>query len=934
MGAAALMGCRAPGDAGPAPPAGAGAIAAPAPDALVEGQSLYARGEYDSASAAFTAAIEAARQNGDRRTEGRALAWRGLAAWRLGRYGDARRDGEAGLAVKRAIADREDLFRSWNALGLLAWNEGRLLDALTLFDSAATTPEATPLDLGKAAGNRALVQVELGEFGAARAGLEQQLAAGRAGKDARVEANALTNLAMLDIRVGSPDGALPTLASARQLYRGIGYDPGEQTALAQLATAYQAMGRLQDAFAAIDTAVQLARRLDQPQDVAANLEVQAQLYRDVGEDRHALALQDEAQKINADLGLLIEQGSSLRNQAQILRSLGQGRSAARAAGQALQVHRSAGATYEELMDVGLLAEIEAEAGDPAAAQQYLGSARGLASHLDARSARAYVALVEARIANQAAEADRALRVLTGAWTDLTGGGYDTEWQAWDLRAEAELQRGRLEPAARSAQEAVAAIERVRGGLSSESQRTGFLAKRVRVYARLVEILLRLGRTEQSFEVADAMRGRALVDHLRGPDSLLARVAGLQARLDELARQPGDTGAGAREAHEQMTRELTRVRLAVATTRGTSPSPGDAILGVSPVRPGLVSAALRQDEALIAYFLAGDRGHAFVVRQAGVYHVELPVAAEVLTARIRLARDVVGTAAAPADARVLEKLHEELIAPLGGAGRLDGARRLVIVPQGALAYLPFAALRDQARRRYLVEDYVLTVLPSAAALPAVRGQRGGATGQVGGTGFAPEPSQLPASRVELEAFRAAVPGAAVVIGDAATEARVREALGQSPIVHIAGHASMNGSSPLFSRVELARGSVGDGSDDGRLEVHELLQLSIRSRLVYLSGCETGLGQTWSTSYRAGEDYATLGQSLLYAGAGSVVATLWRIEDQAAANLASRFYHHLRSAAAPEALARAQRDLLADPRFARPHHWAGHLVIGAPPGRDRG
>jgi CHAT domain-containing protein len=261
------------------------------------------------------------------------------------------------------------------------------------------------------------------------------------------------------------------------------------------------------------------------------------------------------------------------------------------------------------------------------------------------------------------------------------------------------------------------------------------------------------------------------------------------------------------------------------------------------------------------------------------------------------------------------------------------RRLVIVPQGALAYLPFAALRDAARGRYLIEDYVLTMLPSAAALPAVRSQRS-VTSQAGGTGFAPEPAQLPASRVEVEAFLSAVPGAAIVIGNAATEGRVREALGASPIVHIAGHATMNAASPLFSRVDLAPGSAGDESDDGRLEVHELLQLGIWSRLVYLSGCETGLGQTWSTSYRVGEDYSTLGQALLYAGAGAVVATLWRIEDQAAARLASRFYYHLGSVAAPEALARAQRDLLADPRFSRPFHWAGHVVIGAPPARRQG
>ena len=178
---------------------------------------------------------------------------------------------------------------------------------------------------------------------------------------------------------------------------------------------------------------------------------------------------------------------------------------------------------------------------------------------------------------------------------------------------------------------------------------------------------------------------------------------------------------------------------------------------------------------------------------------------------------------------------------------------------------------------------------------------------------------------MAAFQGAVPGATILLGEAATEGRAREALALPGVVHIASHAEMNPVSPLYSSVELSK---GPGSDDGALEVGELLGLQIRSRLVFLSGCETGLGETWATSYRAGEDYATLGQALLYAGAGAVVATLWRIEDRSAAALAARFYVHLRTRPPAEALALAQRDLLADGRHAAPYYWAGHVLIGPP------
>jgi CHAT domain-containing protein len=888
---------------------------------LDRGKAMYGREEFDSASAAFTAAIAEARQAADTLLEGRALTERGFSAWRSDRYAEARRDGEAGLALKRRVADREELFRSWNLLGLIAWNEGRLFDAMGAFDSAAASARAMDqrLDLAKAAGNRALVQVEAGDFRAAHQGLVTMLEAGRSEGDARVEANALTNLAMLEVRTGHPEAALPLLAEARARYRDLEYDTGEQTALAQLAAAHQAMGQLSAAFATIDTAVRLASRLDQPQEVAANLEVQAQLHRDVGEERQALALLDEAQRINTSLGMVVEQGTSLRQQAEILRGLGQGTPASRSALQALQAHRSAGATFEELQDLLLLAEIASEAGDPAATDRYLASARALTSVVDARSARASLALGEAAAALRGGQAARALGILEGAWADLTAGNFETEWRAWDLRADAESRLGDLEEAAGSAQRAVAAIERVRAGLGSESQRTSFLGRRVGAYARLVEVLLRLGRVEAAFEAADAMRGRALADHLRGPDPQAARVVSLQGRIDAMARE----GSGSPEARTQLEEALAAARRGAPEPRRGDRQEG--ILGVAPTRAREVMAGLEADEAVLAYAFVAGAGHAFVVRPSGVRHVALEVEQQDLLARVRLARDVIAQPGEGRSRPVLEALHHLLVGPLDREGLLGGVQRLVIVPQGVLTYLPFAALRDSDRDRYLAETYVLSVVPSAGAVPSLRALPRPPVGR--GTGFAPAPSRLPASRAELAAFQQSVPGASVLVGEVATERRARVALKEAGIVHIASHAELNSASPLYSRVELAGAGAG-GEDDGRLEVRELLTLAVRSRLVFLSGCETGLGKTWATSYRTGEDYATLGQALLYAGAGAVVATLWRIEDQSAAALAGRFYVHLKTHGPAEALALAQRDLLASRRHASPYFWAGHVVVGLP------
>jgi CHAT domain-containing protein len=131
--------------------------------------------------------------------------------------------------------------------------------------------------------------------------------------------------------------------------------------------------------------------------------------------------------------------------------------------------------------------------------------------------------------------------------------------------------------------------------------------------------------------------------------------------------------------------------------------------------------------------------------------------------------------------------------------------------------------------------------------------------------------------------------------------------------------------MFSWLETSPGRAGNPADDGRLEVHEILGLRVRSPLVFLSGCETGLGTGSSTSFTPGEDFATLARAFLYAGARSVVATLWRVDDQAAAALATRFYRRL-DAGPTAALAIAQRELLADRRYRAPFYWAGYTSAG--------
>jgi CHAT domain-containing protein/tetratricopeptide (TPR) repeat protein len=919
----------------------------PSDSLLARGERVYLRGAYDSARVLWTEALDRGRASHDSLTQARALTWLGLTAWRLGDYRAARRLGEEALALKRRIAGQADLTKSYNALGLLAWNEGRLSDATALFGQATAAAHAAGDLKGVAAasGNLALVQTELGEFEEARRGFDSMRVAGRALSDDRIEGNALTNLGMLSVRVGDPAAAVPLLDSARARYRAADYPAGEQNALGQLGTAYAALGRPHLALAVLDSALEQSRRQGLRQDEASDLEAIAELYRDAEDFPRALEMYALAEPINRELGLSVEAGADLRSVAEIQAELGAIPAARAAARRALATHRSAESKYEELIDRLLLAELDQRDGDGAAAAEDLDSARALARRLGARRAAAEVALAEARIADRGDRPRTVLAALASARPALEGGGYGMEEEALRLQARALAALGRLDSAAAVGRRAIAALERIRGGYESRELRNSYLAGKEGAYADLAEVLRRLGRSEEAFEVADAARGRALVEGLAsaradsvlpGPagralargDELLRRIGALQEQVQEAEADADEEADSLARARVDFLRErLTGVRRAyeeLALRAGEIGSPATTLFGSGQVRAKEIVAALRPTEAIVEYQPAGDSLLIFVARRDGVRSMAVALPRGGLASRVRLARQLIASRRDPPErARpALRGLYDLLIGPARRSGALSGIHDLAIVPHGVLTYLPFAALTDSGGR-WLMQDYALVTLPSAAALAALRA-RAAPPAEARAEVLAPDPRRLPATADEARMVARSLPGASVLLGRDASERAARAALASGAVVHLAAHGELNSRNPMFSWIEAA--PAAKRGEDGRLEVHEILGLRVRSPLVFLSGCETGLGVAGSTGYAQGEDFTTLARAFLYAGARNVVATLWRVDDAGAAAFAAEYYRRLAEVGPVEALAAAQRAMAAGGAYAAPYYWAGYTVAG--------
>jgi CHAT domain-containing protein len=336
----------------------------------------------------------------------------------------------------------------------------------------------------------------------------------------------------------------------------------------------------------------------------------------------------------------------------------------------------------------------------------------------------------------------------------------------------------------------------------------------------------------------------------------------------------------------------------------------------------IQAALDDDTTLLSYWVTEEQTFAFVVTADALDVVELEVSRDELLARVRALRTFSDMSEAhPATA---VELHEMLIAPVAEHLTTD---HLAIIPHDVLHYLPFAALSDG--ERFLVDDYTLTLLPSASSLLHIQQNAvNDLTAPLILGNPATNNDELPAlTGAEAEAETIAdLFNSTPLLGEAATEARVRDGAAEAGILHIAAHGAFEQAAPLESTLYL----TPEGDDDGRLTVREIYGLDLQQAdMVVLSACETQIDDTGivhgQLSVDSGDELVGLTRAFFYAGTPSVVSTLWRVDDASSALLMERFYTHLHNGIGKaEALRQAQMDVRAE--YPNPYYWAGYVLSG--------
>lgn len=491
------------------------------------------------------------------------------------------------------------------------------------------------------------------------------------------------------------------------------------------------------------------------------------------------------------------------------------------------------------------------------------------------------------------------------------------WIVLHDRARIAILDGDVDRAIELLQRAIEIIEERRSSIAEEAGRIGFVGDKQEVYGRLVDLLVERGRVAEAFDYVERAKSRALVDLLAtrkdfaapggDGDSVRRTLAAFEA-LDQavLEKSPPDEGGSGKPRVRSLIGE--RQALAAAAPELIS------LLSVGSASLAEIGSLLARDEALVEYYHAGDDLYAFVLRGGALQATKL--SRQGMEDDIRRLRKAIGAAAGDDWLQPAADLHQRLWRPL--QQQLDGVSRISIVAHGMLHYLPFAVLRS-SDGRLLIDRHRLAFLPSASVLkllpPAQRPTEAPLLA-LGNPDLEDPSLDLRFAAEEAGAVGKLFPGARVLLRKDASETNFRRAGAAFRRLHIASHGSFSAESPLSSGLHLAK----DGENDGLLTVGELYSLRLNADLVTLSACETGLG-----TINSGDDVVGLGRGFLYAGARSVVASLWSVEDRATSHLMQGFYRALASRDKAEALRQAQ--LATRRSFPHPFFWAAFQLTGA-------
>jgi len=800
----------------------------------------------------------------------------------------------------------------------------------------------------------ASIHSQQGEMRKALSFYQQALPLCITGGEQNCEARVYSQMASVYDSLGETQAALDYYAKAAAIYRERAQTTGLTRMLNSAGASYSRLGDRNRALELHTEALTLSRKAQSKLDEATALSNLAELYGTDSETQKARDLYRQALTISREIRNRLGEATNLNRLGLLAHSGGDSHEAIKLFEQALAINTELGARYDGALTLNNLGMVHDGSGNTKLALDYFNQAL----------------VVVREIENKSGEAMMLYRT-----------------------ASAQKRLGQTEEARRNITAALEIVETIRGKIISTDLRSSYFSTVQQYYELYIELLMLQHRTHPdehfnftALQVSEQARARSLLDLLQeakadvrhGVDpNLLARERELlelingKAAQQSLAFSDPKNAERAKGLGEEIARLSDEYETLQASIRRNNPRYAD-LVHARPFSLTEVQRSLGPETLLLEYKLGNERSYLWLVSEGKLESFELPPRAEIeslarelyglLTERNRLAP---GETAAQKQSRILtaekkrqaiaERLSQMLLGP---AGRTFGGKRLVIVADGALQYVPFgvlivaseivslpsfavlaqlrrqnAALRSASKAIAVFADPVFeSDDPRLRRSPQTKRQTQ-STDSVAHSlpdfDFGQQGNSLPrlfASREEAKAILALAPRGSSygALDFDANRDRVMSAdLSQYRVLHFATHGLLNTARPQLSGVVLSLYDERGNKRDGFLRLNQIYGLRLSSEMVVLSACSTALGKEVK-----GEGLIGLTRGFMYAGANSVIASLWKVDDEATAELMKLFYRNLFQQNLPpsRALTAAQNELQTQERWRSPYYWAAFTLQG--------
>jgi CHAT domain-containing protein/Tfp pilus assembly protein PilF len=937
---------------------------------LAHAKTLYSQEGAKKALPEYERALASYQQAGNQLGQAITIGLIGNCYKKLGDYPKAIEMLNQSLAMKRELHARLDEGKTLSNLGLVYWEQGDYPTAIRHFnESIAIAQELHDIQLeASATNNLALVYDEQGQYRKSLELYQKALGLQRTIHFEPGEGDALGNIGGIYLSLGRFEECGNYYRQALEIDRRLQLKPRETLDIGNLAICQFGEGKVSEALGGFDSAQAMAQEAGMAKAQADWTRSKASALLRIGQVDAALKGYERSVHAYTQAGLKREESEALMDMGSVYFMLGDRSDAERSIGAAIKIAHDIGYGRGDMQDRLSLAEVLTAGGElhqaKVDAQIALAKARELGvvdGEVQALLLLARILLEQHLYAEAQVKAEEAktkaepasLKLLEGEALDLSGdllvrsheaekalsklesakalsveiGDVDMEWQTEYHLGRAFEQLDCDDDAVHAYRAAIEIIEDVRTSISERRFRTGYFQNKQRVYVALISLLLRMGKDGEAFGFSERLREYSFLQFRggfpAGPDPRItetkARIRHLQDQLDSENDKSADErrGTAARTYSEELSAAQNELRVMLDSSAPDSP------VHAGPNSFELIQSRLPARTALLEYVINENELLVFSITRSALHTLRVPIRERDLRSKIELLHDLLGDEESDAWRKPAESLRSIVVSPVEKNGWLKGISSLLIVPHGILNELPFAALpvvRD-GKLAFLIEGYDLRELPSGGWL--LRTWPTGAQGHARVLALAPGIAKLRFADAEAQSVVGIFgPPSVALLGARATETKFKQTAGQYDFIHLATHGVFNSSNPIFSGLQLEP----DTQNDGRLEVHEILPLNLKARLITLSACDTALGAGDFANVPAGDEFIGLSRAFLEAGANAVVASLWKVDDRSTEILMDRLYRALRRQDDSHALGIAQRSMLADPQYRHPFYWAPFVLMG--------